>query len=288
MIPRRIVRTTILLAALALARGASAAPPPARGPAVAVEDTMRTEVPPVLVNAPRVTLAEILDRVARGEAHRDSLLHDRAYLVTTRLVSHAGEAGRAELIEEDVQQVWQRRPGPSRVAHLRHWEKHPPKEEGKEGVKVEVRPGEGMSEEIVNFAFRPEARRQYRYRIAGRELRGDHLVYQLAFEPLSPLALDQPSGVVWVDTRDFVILRQELEFRQSPVPLFLRGIRRMVVEREPAGGLWMLSRVLVRIETTIPIPRYGRSFDFALLFSDYRVNEGIPDSVFAAPAKGAR
>ena len=32
------------------------------------EDTMHTEVPEVLVTAPRITLDEILDLVARGEA----------------------------------------------------------------------------------------------------------------------------------------------------------------------------------------------------------------------------
>ena len=39
---------------------------------------MRTSVPEVLVSAPRVTLDEILDRVGRGEARRDSLLADQA------------------------------------------------------------------------------------------------------------------------------------------------------------------------------------------------------------------
>ena len=46
------------------------APAGAQGPTLAVEDTMHTAVPEVLVRAPRVTLDEILDRVARGEKRR--------------------------------------------------------------------------------------------------------------------------------------------------------------------------------------------------------------------------
>jgi hypothetical protein len=279
-LPERILPTLALAAALAAA--------PTRGvtgvPTLAVEDTLRTEVSPVLVSAPRVTLDEILDRVARGEAHRDSLIRDRSFLLTIRTVGHTGAGNSPELLEERVVQVWQRRPDQVRQAELRHWMKHPPKKDGGErGVRVEVS-GSGMTEDIVNFAFQPGARREFTYRIVGRELLGDHLIYRIAFEPRSPLALDQPGGTVWVDTRDDVIVRQEISFRQSPIPLFLRGIKRMVVERERVGDLWVLSRVLARIETTIPIPRYGTSFDFGLQFSQYVLNAGLPDSLFATGA----
>jgi hypothetical protein len=279
-----------LLPSFALAALLSATPATA-GPTLAVEDTMHTEISPILVSAPRVTLDEILDRVARGEAHRDSLLRDRSFLVTVRVVGHTGAGGKPELLEERVTQVWQRRPDKVRQAELRHWMKHPPKkDDGDNGVKVEVGSGAGMSEEIVNFAFQPAARREYRYRIVGRELLGEHLIYRIEFEPRSPLALDLPGGLVWVDTRDEVIVRQEITFRQSPIPLFLRGIKRMVVERERVGDLWVLSRVLARIETTIPIPHFGTSFDFGIQFTQYALNQGVPDSLFttgAKPAKGA-
>ena len=285
-LPERIL--PLLMLATALAAGPALAAAPMRGatgvPTLAVEDTMRTEVSPVLVSAPRVTLDEILDRVARGEAHRDSLIRDRSFLITVRTVGHTGPGGSPELLEESVTQVWQRRPDRIREVELRRWMKHPPKQEGgKKGVHIQVSAG-GMTEDIVNFAFQPSARREFTYRIVGRELLGDHLIYRIAFAPRSPLALDLPGGMVWVDTRDDVIVRQEITFRHSPIPLFLRGIKRMVVERERVGDLWVLSRVLARIETTIPIPRYGTSFDFGLQFSQYAINAGLPDSLFATGA----
>ena len=96
----------------------------------------------------------------------------------------------------------------------------------------------------------------------------------------------EPSGRLWVDTRDFVIVRQELEFRQSPVPLFIKGIRHMVVERVRVGEFWVLSRAFVRLEMTVPVPRIGRSFDFGMAFTDYTLNTGLPDTLFAGPRGG--
>lgn len=275
---------------IAASAALAAGPPPVSGApfvprraALAVEDTLRTEVPEVLVNAPRVTLAEMLDRVAAGEARRDSLLRDQSYVLTIRTVGHAADGRTPQLVEEIVTRMYQRKPNQSRAVPLRHWRAKPPKRPGAK-AEVRVESGDGMDEDIVNFAFQPSARRNYRYRIAGRQILGDHVVYRLAFEPRSPLDVTEPSGEVWVDTRDDVIVRQEITFRQSPVPLFLRGLDRMVVERQQVNGFWVLGRVLARVRTTIPLPQFGTSLDLAIQFTDYTVNTGLPDSLFATKA----
>jgi hypothetical protein len=275
------VATSVLLLA-ALGAAPPGATPGAAGPTVAVEDTMHTDVPEVLVRAPRVTLDEILDRVAHGEARRDSLLRDESFTATMRVMRNTAGRGTPELFSETVSRVYKKKPNGVRTVLLRRFALHPDK--GDDGsADSDFSPG--MGEEMVNFAFRPENRRGFRFTIEDRKVLGDHLLYTLRFEPRSALDVVEPSGRVWVDTKDFVILRQELEFRQSPVPLFLKSIRRMVVERERAGDFWVMSRVLVRIELTVPVPRLGRSFDFAMAFSDYTVNSGLPDSLFAAPGR---
>jgi len=91
--------------------------------------------------------------------------------------------------------------------------------------------------------------------------------------------------VVWVDTNDFVIVRQEVSFRGSPVPLLIKGIPRMVVERQRAGEHWVLARAMVRIETTVPLPGMGRAFDFVIRYDDYRHNVGLDDALFAGDAR---
>ena len=259
----------------------------AGGPVLAREDTMHTEVAPVLVSAPRVTLDEILDRVARGEARRDSLMHDASFLATVRVV-RSDKTGKQELLMESVTRVYKRRPGQVRAIPLRQWEAHPDKKKNADQGSMKTEFSGSMSEEIVNFAFQPKARQKFRYHITGRDLIGDHLIYRIAFEPASALDVFEPGGLVWVDTKDFVIVKQEISFKQSPVPLFLKGIRRMTIERQRVNGYWVLAHVLMRIETTIPVPKYGRVFDFGIQQTAWTVNEGVPDSIFVGTGKALR
>jgi hypothetical protein len=260
----------------------SAAPSATSSPTVAREDTMSTEVNPVLVRAPRVTLDEILDRVARGEAHRDSLIRDESFRVTLRIVRQPGGDKPPVLVQETVDHVYRKRGGRVRVVTLRERREHPEK-----GKKASVQFGDDFDESIVNFAFQPSSRRDFRYSIAGRDLVGNHLVYRIAFRPRSELDPEMPSGVVWIDTNDFVIVRQEVSFDRSPMPLFFRGIDRMVIERRRAGDLWVLSRVLLRAEMSFTIPRFGKAFDLAMLYDDYVINGGLPDSLFVSRPRAA-
>src|SRR5437667_12469972 len=94
--------------AVALALGQ---PAPARsGPTMAREDTMHTEVPEVLVAAPRVTLDEILDRVAHGEARRESLLTDQAFTATFRIVRERTGMTDQALISATIARAYKKRP----------------------------------------------------------------------------------------------------------------------------------------------------------------------------------
>jgi hypothetical protein len=250
---------------------------------VAVEDTMHTQVPEVLVRAPRVTLAEILDRVARGEARRDSMIQDQTFLSTARVVGHVLDDNRKPvLIAETVARVYKKRPNKLRTVMLRHYAIDQNKKKKKPNMTVGF--GPGMDEEVVNFAFRPEGRRQYKFKIVGRDLVGDHLIYRIAYEPRSLIDPGMPTGVVWVDTNEFVIVRQEANFGRSPMPLILKSIDRLVVERQHTGGLWVLKRVLMRAEMAFSFPKIGRSFDLSLQYDDYTMNAGLPDSLFSGPA----
>ena len=252
---------------------------PASGPALAVEDTMRTELPLVLVSAPRVTLDEILERISRGERHRDSLITDESFVATFRVVRRNDRSGQSELLSETVAQVYKKRPDKVRSFVMR---RHEASRDKGHSVEINFRPD--MSEEVVNFAFRPEARRQFKYRILGRDVIGDHLIYRIEFEPKSHLDPSLPMGLVWVDTRDFVIVRQEITYSRSPVPILIKGMDRMVIERERVGEHWVLRRVLIRARTTVPLPRLGRQFDVSLQCDQYRVNQGIDDGIFRPTA----
>ncbi|TMQ71345.1 MAG: hypothetical protein E6K80_05890 [Candidatus Eisenbacteria bacterium] len=251
---------------------------------MAIEDTLHTEVPEVLVRAPRVTLDEILERVARGEARRESLITDESFLTGIRVMREVTNTRREpRLVQETVWRVFRKQPDKVRSLPLRRREPKPPKSGARADVDLDFNPG--MGEEIVNFAFRPDARDRYRFRIVGRDVVSGHLIYRIHFEPRSALDPFAPSGLVWVDTNDFVIVREEVRFERSPVPLVMKSIDRMVVERDQVQGHWVLSRVLLRAELTLSIPTFGSSFDVAMHFSDYKINAGIDDAVFGRAAR---
>ena len=142
----------------------------------------------------------------------------------------------------------------------------------------------GMSEEIVNFAFRPEARRDFRYRIVGRDgrRRPPHLSHRTS-SPVSLLDPTAPSGVVWVDTNDFVIVREELSLRPSPVPLLIKGMRPHG-DRAPAGGraLGAEARADAR-HFTLPIPNSAARSTWRSSSTTTR-STGHADSLFARGA----
>jgi len=287
----RGVRAAFLMALMLAAPGRAANapapltayPPPTSLPTLAKEDTIRLAtgaLPEVVVTAPRITLDEILRRVARGEARRDSIIRDQAFTATVRMVK--GSAGnKPQLVSETVTRVYKKKPDMVREIVLRRWTAWKNKN-GDDDVNIDFTPS--TAERVVSFAFSPELRDQFRYSIAGREIVGGHVVYRIHFEPRSDVSPLAPRGEVWIDTNEFVILRQETTFDRSPVPLFLKSIDRFVVERvRDKDGLWVVGRILMRMQLTIPVPRIGSSFDLAILLGDYATNAGIEDAFFAQP-----
>jgi hypothetical protein len=316
---------------------AGATPRPPSRPVLAVEDTIHALVaeplPEVVITAPRQTLDEILGHVAEGEAYRDSLINDQAYTLFIRMVGRDSKKealDKSEPYIELVTRTYQKRPGKERTVLLRSWSRYDKKGEGgdveisvdgkssgdgatpdkerreeegatddeggRSGVRVSV--DSEMGEQFVGFAFDPKLRSRYRFRIEDRKIIGDQVIYVIAFSPKSPLDV-LPSGRAWVNTNDFVILREEFAYRdRSPAPLFMESLDSCVLERTRIDGRhWVLSRVLARVTLTDPVRWMGKIArtkvpkvaDFAISWSDWTINGDIPDSLFTpAPTKESR
>ncbi len=287
--PRATVPVAGLAAALACLLVAArrdeavSAPPDPGRPVLAVEDTFlmpTTTLPEFLVEAPRVTLDEILRRVAEGEARRDSLMRDQAYTALFKVV-YADPQGETRVAREVASRIYKKRPDRVREVRLQ--------ESGDEAFEFRV--SSNMGEQYVSFAFRPESRARYRFRILERFWLGGHVVYRIAFEPRSDVD-PLPTGVVWIDTNEFVIVRQEFGYRNgSPLPLFLKSFEDCVVERSRVDGdFWVWTRFFVRVETTSALRLgakasghpIGHRVDLSIARLDWQVNRGLPDTLFTA------
>ena len=256
-------------------------------PTLAVEDTFAmptTTLPEELVEAPRVTLDEILRRVAEGEDRRDSLMQDQSYTLLFKIVyvEDDPDSDKESKIEREyVSRISKKRPDKVREVPLRS--------EGDEDI--EIRASSSMGEEVVSFAFDSRSRALFDFEILERMWIGGHVIYKISFEPRSTVD-PLPSGIVWINTNEFVIVRQEFWFRdQSPAPLFLKSIDNCVVERSRVdGGWWVMTRFLARVETTSALRLAGRIggddlpnyIDLNLEKIDWEVNRGLPDSLFAS------
>jgi hypothetical protein len=282
---------SVLLALFALCAAAASAlaqaERPFPRPALAVEDTMAipvTVLPDFLVEAERVTLDEILRRVAAGEARRDSLMRDQEYTLVGVITYLDDRGGGARRKREVASRVYKKLPDRYREIPLRT--------SGDEDIEISA--SAGMSERIASFAFEARNRSRFDFRILDRQILGGHIVYEIGFTPKSrfdPL----PTGRAWVETNDFVVIRQEFAFTdRSPSPLFLKRIDSCIVEREKIDGQWwVIRRVLARVTLSGPARALGKVAredipavaDFAALLTDWRINRGIDDAIFEVKRK---
>lgn len=265
------------------------------GPTLAAEDTIPIPsalLPTVFVKAPRVSLDEILKRVAEGEARRDSQMVDQSYTLLARITyldadGKAPTGAKKKL--EYASKVYKKRPDKVREIPLRQSSDIKQKDDN-----VRVDAGPSMREQIVSFAFEPRTRARFHFKIDDRKWIAGHIVYVISFLPRSAVD-DLPEGRVWVDTNDFVIVREEFWYRgRSPAPLLFKRIDSCVVERTKIDRQWwVVSRLLARIQLTSAARFMAKlakepltpTVDFVASQTDWKINQGIDDAVFAGGRK---
>jgi hypothetical protein len=269
------------------------------GPTLAAEDTIPLPsalLPEFVVTAPRVTLDEILRRVAEGEARRDSMMKDQSYTLLARITyldADGKTPSNAKKKLEYVSKVYKKAPDKVREIPLRQTTDINKKKAG-EKDNVQVTAGPGMREQLASFAFEARTRARYDFRIDNRYLVGGHVVYVISFKPKSGVD-ELPEGRVWVDTNDFVIAREEFWYRgRSPAPLFFKRLDSCVVERTKVDGQWwVVSRVLARIQLTSAVrfmakmakEPLGETVDFVASQTDWKINQGLDDALFVEKKK---
>jgi len=255
MLIRRFARLLLLAPALCAVH-----PSPSYASFVfAAEDTLGpppvTELDPIEVNATRLEIGEIVERCIRHEkeVRQRIAAHDFTQLVKTVLtIEGKKDKQERQIVIEEVRRMKTRRPAYSEKTTLVRSEyelvggerkERDAKTVDKDGASVEVE-----YEDFDDLPFYLEDPHGYEFQILGRQIVGKSVIYEVGLAPKSQFEI-APRGTIWIDTSDFQILREEFNFGDRvPMPMFVKSIGPVVREREKIGNLWVIQRVLLRVD----------------------------------------
>ena len=240
---------------------ADVSPSPA-GFLFAVEDTLGpppvTELDPIEVTADRLKIGEIVDRCIRHEkeVRQRIVTHDFTQMVKTVLTIEGKKSDKDRMIViEEVRRMKTRRPLYRETTVLARSEYELVEGErqdrdaetvDEDGVRVEVR-----YEDFDDLPFYLEDPQGYNFQIQGRRIVGHSVIYEVTLVPKSDFEI-APEGTIWIDTSDFQILREEFNFGDRvPMPMFVKSIGPVVREREKIGNLWVIQRILLRVDLRV-------------------------------------
>jgi len=120
--------------------------------------------------------------------------------------------------------------------------------------KEKIEPGIDFDEfttNILGFTLALEDVDAFDYTLLDHRLFGDYLVYHVGFEPKSSFE-PLPSGEVWIETGDFVVLHENAWFTDVvPFPMFIRSIDWVSRARERIEGRWVWTRQQLAVSTRL-------------------------------------
>ncbi len=253
-----------------------------RLPALAKEDTfgvkLRYELREITIEGDRVTLREILRRAQEGEKRRRHRVEDVQYTQNVRAVVIGSRTGdQRRRIFEERSRIYLRPPNQQVTVSLGNREYGDQDET--ENIDVEATHELYDALDFVQAPFYLEDIDAYRYEIADRQVFPDRVVYAVAFEPRSEFAVE-PSGTFWIDAAEFVVVHEEMEFKNNPAPLFIRSIDKLVREHRMIDGHLVPTRIQARVDLRMSWALGFKAVEVEATYTDFEFNVGLDDAIF--------
>lgn len=295
---RSFLRAGMLRLVLVLCGAHPAAVRAADRPVLATEDSLRQFTLPdtVFVRSPRVPLLDIIRKAQEGEKHKFDGVNTMAYTrVVKILVEFSSPKPRTE-VEEEVTRVYYQAPDRWREVQLRKNEfviekdgsRHPKDEKKKGAMNVEVGEGDGDDDADGSGGGRSlsqlpdylERLDRYDFNILHRSLRPDQVVYEVGFQPKSDFEM-LPDGRMWILTRGYQIVREELHFKKLPLPGILKSMDLVTREWQEVEGRWVEKRITARAELGLPkLLRAPSALEASVSYDDYVFNPVLDPALF--------
>ncbi len=266
-----------------------------RGIVLAFEDTFSFDpgsADTVLVSAPRVTVAEVIEAIGRRMEYDNYRMADFEYtmLVTQVLRDQPGVQGGDYKVQEFALRFHHDRESGDQVVKL--WEHSREYEDGEmveeetdEEVTAEFLPVQDQVIEAMPFS--PGGAHRYNYTILARELVGNNLIYKIGFVPRSRFEA-LPSGTIWVDYSNWVLRKVEAEMTGAvPYPMFLESVPVYRLSQERFGAFWFATEVYLRVNLRkLPLIPMPDNIEVRVSLQDIVINGELRHPTDTAPGAG--
>ncbi|MFQ5512741.1 MAG: hypothetical protein ACE5EO_12955, partial [Candidatus Krumholzibacteriia bacterium] len=238
----------------------------------------------VFVTRDAITIREIIERATRGERTKLAGHDNMTYTMTTREIV---AWKKKKIVTDKVYRTYLDTRGhhvqvqlgeQSREYELTGggWAQKPDKDE-KSNVRAQIEM-EGY-DDFINLPFYLQDMSDYDFVLLGRTREVDRVIFKIGFEPRSDFKA-LPSGVVYVDTKDYQIIHEEFTFESNPAPLFLKGVKRISRQwTELPTGEWVFTKIMGEIELR-RIPFFPGNISIALVREDFRFDERYDPRLF--------
>lgn len=122
---------------------------------------------------------------------------------------------------------------------------------------------------------------EYDFTLLDRTLEPDRVIFHVAFRPKSDFS-ELPRGDIYIDSNGFRVIHEVYEFTENPMPVFIKGIRRISVQwMRLVGGEWVPKQLAAELDLRRGAMWFAPSgISFSQIFEDYRFDLGYDARLF--------
>ncbi len=242
-----------------------------------------SETEPIVVEGKEFTVRDVVRRATAGESSKLAGHRDLTYHYTIRVVLEWPEKRR---VETSVYRAYQDSTGYSRRLFLEAKAEQFKKsgdawtlDEEKDPEQPDFRVEDLETSYFTRLPFYLDEDDQFDFKLIDRVLENDRVVFHIAFRPKSDFS-PLPSGEVYIDSRNFQVVHEVYEFRQNPMPLFLKGIKRASRQwTQLPTGEWVRKRIALDIELH-SMPFAPKQVLVTAYFHDFVFDTGYDERLF--------
>ena len=122
---------------------------------------------------------------------------------------------------------------------------------------------------------------EFDFTLLDRVLESDRVIFHVGFRPKSDFS-QMPLGEIYIDSNGFRVIHEIYEFNTNPMPMLIKGFRRISVQwTRLAGGEWVPKQLAAEMDIRRGVMWFApESVSFSLAFDDFQFDLGYDERLF--------